>query len=117
MVALTSLSAFLLLTTPAIAQTSPNDPLRAIAIAAPPPPEAPICCLVQPTDQEATEEDVLLSFEEWKAKQYAMQQQTQTRSQGDANRSESTTGSSAPVNAGETGTDGGETQPPAAADL
>ncbi|KAL1733482.1 UNC-like C-terminal-domain-containing protein [Schizophyllum commune] len=116
MVALTSLSAFLLLTTPAIAQTSPNDPLRAIAIAAPPPPEAPICCLVQPTDQEATEEDVLLSFEEWKAKQYAMQQQTQTRAQGDANRSESTTGSSTPVNAGETGTDGGDTQAPAAAD-
>ncbi|KAL1677199.1 UNC-like C-terminal-domain-containing protein [Schizophyllum commune] len=116
MVALTSLSAFLLLTTPAIAQTSPNDPLRAIAIAAPPPPEAPICCLVQPTDQEATEEDVLLSFEEWKAKQFAMQQQTQTRAQGDANRSESTTGSSAPVNAGETNSDGGETQPPAAVD-
>ncbi|KAL1659297.1 UNC-like C-terminal-domain-containing protein [Schizophyllum commune] len=116
MVALASLSAFLLLTTPAIAQTSPNDPLRAIAIAAPPHPEAPICCLVQPTDQEATEEDVLLSFEEWKAKQFATQQQTQTRAQGDANRSESTTGSSAPVNAGETNSDGGETQPPAAVD-
>ncbi|TRM62136.1 UNC-like C-terminal-domain-containing protein [Schizophyllum amplum] len=107
MVALTSLSALILIAGPVFAQTSPNDPLRAIAVAAPPPPEQPICCLVQPTDQEATEEDVLLSFEEWKAKQSAMQQQT--RMQGDANRSDSATGSSSPVSAAEADVAGGET--------
>ena len=51
--------------------TTPNDPFHDIAIHAPKPPEEPICCLRPLTPLEETEEEVLLTFEEWKAKRLA----------------------------------------------
>ncbi|EAU86202.2 hypothetical protein CC1G_03413 [Coprinopsis cinerea okayama7 len=54
--------------------TSLNDPLRAIALHAPKRPGPPICCLQSQSSQlEVPEDEVLLSFEEWKAKQQQLQ--------------------------------------------
>ena len=51
--------------------TTPYDPFHDIAIHAPKPPEQPVCCLRPLTPLEETEEEVLLTFEEWKAKRLA----------------------------------------------
>lgn len=51
--------------------TTPNDLFHDIAIHVPKPPEEPICCLRPLTPLEETEEEVLLTFEEWKAKRLA----------------------------------------------
>lgn len=48
---------------------TPNDPFRDIATQVRKEPEHPICCLRPLTPLENTEEDVLFSFEEWKARQ------------------------------------------------
>ncbi|EGN97942.1 hypothetical protein SERLA73DRAFT_169048 [Serpula lacrymans var. lacrymans S7.3] len=65
----------LLLALPAFsAPTTPNDPFHAIAILAPRQPEPPVCCLKPLQTLEPVEDDVLLSFEEWKTKQFQMQQ-------------------------------------------
>ncbi|KAL4242240.1 SUN domain-containing Suco/Slp1-like protein, partial [Abortiporus biennis] len=64
----------LLLSTPvfsASSPTTPNDPFHDIAIHIPKQPEPPICCLQPLPSQEPSEEDVLVSFEEWKAKKLA----------------------------------------------
>jgi len=47
-----------------------NDPFRAIAILASKPPDPPICCLKPLPSLESVEGDLLLSFEEWKARQH-----------------------------------------------
>jgi len=52
--------------------TSPNDPFRSIALQLPKQPQNPICCL-KLTPSEPVDDGVLLSFEEWKMKQQAMQ--------------------------------------------
>ena len=65
----TSLLAFLF-TSPALAApVTPNDLFHDLAIRAPKHPEEPICCLrpLSPLDPP-TEQDILLSFEDWKAK-------------------------------------------------
>lgn len=53
--------------------TSPNDPFHGIAVLVPKPPEQPICCLrpLPPLEPVQEDEDVLLSFEDWKAKRLA----------------------------------------------
>ena len=51
--------------------TSLNDPFHDIAAQGKKEPEPPVCCLRPLTPLESPEEDVLLSFEEWKAKQLA----------------------------------------------
>ncbi|CAL1713663.1 unnamed protein product [Somion occarium] len=63
----------LLLVSPLLAAppTTFHDPFHDIAIHAPKPPEQPICCLRPLTPLEPTEEEVLLTFEEWKAKRLA----------------------------------------------
>lgn len=62
----------LLLAWPALAAPStPYDPFRDIAIQAKKPPEEPICCLRPLTPLEPVDEDLLLSFEEWKSRQLA----------------------------------------------
>ena len=62
----------LLLALPVFAEpSSPNDPFHDIAAHTEKGPEPPICCLRPLAPLEHTEEDVLLSFEEWKAKQLA----------------------------------------------
>ncbi|KZT28717.1 hypothetical protein NEOLEDRAFT_1128893 [Neolentinus lepideus HHB14362 ss-1] len=48
---------------------TPFDPFRAISLQVPKEPEQPICCLKPLTPLEPVQEEVLLSFEEWKAKQ------------------------------------------------
>jgi len=50
--------------------TSYNDPFRAIARQASKPPDPPICCLKPLPSLESVEGDLLLSFEEWKARQH-----------------------------------------------
>ena len=49
---------------------SHNDPFRAIARQASKPPDPPICCLKPLPSLESVEGDLLLSFEEWKARQH-----------------------------------------------
>ncbi|KAG6875838.1 hypothetical protein C0992_002122 [Termitomyces sp. T32_za158] len=51
------------------AATSPNDPLRALALQIPKKPELPICCLKPQQPLDTNEDEILLSFEEWKRQQ------------------------------------------------
>ncbi|VDC07081.1 unnamed protein product [Peniophora sp. CBMAI 1063] len=60
------------------APSTPNDPFRDIVIHARKPPEEPICCLRPLTPLEPVDEDLLLSFEEWKSRQLADGQQAPT---------------------------------------
>jgi Sad1 / UNC-like C-terminal len=49
--------------------SSPRDPFRAIALLVPKKPGPPICCLKPQSGQlETSDEELLLSFEEWKVK-------------------------------------------------
>jgi len=62
---------FLLFTYPVLAApTTRNDPFRTIALKQPKPGQDPICCLIPPplTEPQPTEDELLLSFEDWKAK-------------------------------------------------
>ncbi|KAF8194198.1 hypothetical protein BJ912DRAFT_959739 [Pholiota molesta] len=66
----------LLFVLPTLAQsTSSNDPFRALALHVPKlkQPDNPICCLKPVTPSEPVDDGILLSFEEWKAKQSNMQ--------------------------------------------
>jgi hypothetical protein len=65
----------LLLASPVFSMpTTPNDHFHALAVHAQKQPEPPVCCLTPLSPMEpVVEDDVLLSFEEWKAKQFAMQ--------------------------------------------
>jgi hypothetical protein len=71
----------LLLVSPVLSMPmTPHDPFRALAIHAPKQPELPVCCLTPPSSGEPViEDDVLLSFEEWKAKQFAMQAEAKAK--------------------------------------
>ncbi|KAG1844651.1 UNC-like C-terminal-domain-containing protein [Suillus subalutaceus] len=79
----------LLFTLPALAvsvahPSSKNDPFRAIVLAyRKRQPEPPLCCLTPPPSIEPPDdvEDVLLSFEEWKSKQFQSQSQPQLQTQ------------------------------------
>ncbi|KIP02710.1 hypothetical protein PHLGIDRAFT_130592 [Phlebiopsis gigantea 11061_1 CR5-6] len=60
----------LLFALPVLSEPStPNDPFHDVAAQTKKEPEPPICCLRPLSPLESTEEEVLLSFEEWKAKQ------------------------------------------------
>ncbi|KAF8817056.1 hypothetical protein BYT27DRAFT_7075657 [Phlegmacium glaucopus] len=67
--------------------TSPNDPFRAIILQVPKTPEPPICCLKPLPPLELVDDEVLLSFEEWKTKQTAMQASTDAKAREATNRS------------------------------
>jgi hypothetical protein len=79
----------LLLTSPALAisvalPSSKNDPFRAIVLAhRKRQPDPPLCCLTPPPSVEPPDDvdDVLLSFEEWKSKQFQSQSQSQSQTQ------------------------------------
>lgn len=58
---------------------TPNDPFRALASHASKQPEFPVCRLTPPPVEPVIEDDVLLSFEEWKAKQFAMEAEAKAR--------------------------------------
>ncbi|KAI9453243.1 UNC-like C-terminal-domain-containing protein [Lactarius psammicola] len=51
--------------------TTPYDPFHAIAALAPKRPEEPICCLKPLTPLEPVDDDLFLSFEDWKAKRFS----------------------------------------------
>lgn len=53
--------------------TSPNDPFKVISAHAIREPEPPICCLTPLPPVEPVEDEVSLSFEEWKEKQASLQ--------------------------------------------
>ena len=63
----------LILSSPILATppTTPYDLFHDLSIHASKPPEQPICCLRPLTPLESTEDDVLLTFEEWKARRLA----------------------------------------------
>ncbi|KAJ7626580.1 UNC-like C-terminal-domain-containing protein, partial [Mycena polygramma] len=56
-----------------VAPMSPNDPFKALTAQVVKPPEPPICCLTPLPPTEPVQDDVLLSFEEWKEKRLSMQ--------------------------------------------
>ncbi|KAI0088640.1 UNC-like C-terminal-domain-containing protein [Irpex rosettiformis] len=53
------------------APPTPNDPFHNLALQAPKHDDGPVCCLRPLSPPESPEEDVLLSFEEWKERQMA----------------------------------------------
>ncbi|TFY58938.1 hypothetical protein EVG20_g7971 [Dentipellis fragilis] len=53
------------------APSTPNDLFHALSVLAPRPPEPPICCLKPLTPLEPVDDDIFLSFEEWKARRLA----------------------------------------------
>ncbi|KAJ6624363.1 UNC-like C-terminal-domain-containing protein [Mycena sp. CBHHK59/15] len=61
------------------APTSFNDPFKALAAQAVKPPDPPVCCLTPLPPTEPIQDDVLLSFEEWKEKRFAMQTLVQAK--------------------------------------
>ena len=78
---------FLLFAYPVLAApTTPNDPFRAIALKRPKLEQEPVCCLIPlpPTEPQPTEDQLLLSFEDWKAKLLAEERSNSaTTSSGD----------------------------------
>jgi len=84
--------------------TSPNDPFRAIAVRIPRQPDPPICCLKPPPPLDSVDDEVLLSFEQWKAKQFAMEAQAKAK----AKEKDSTNRSGYVKGPGGTGGTGGQ---------
>jgi Sad1 / UNC-like C-terminal len=85
----TALFVFLfVLLSPVVSEpTSPNDPFRAIVLQVPKVPEPPICCLKPLTPLEPVDDEVLLSFEEWKTRQTALQANNEAKAREGTNRS------------------------------
>ena len=76
-----------LFTSPVVSEPiSPNDPFRAIVLQIPKVPEPPMCCLKPLTPLEPVDDEVLLSFEEWKTRQTALQASNVAKPEG-TNRS------------------------------
>ncbi|KAF9453178.1 hypothetical protein P691DRAFT_802067 [Macrolepiota fuliginosa MF-IS2] len=93
--------------------TSYNDPFRAIALQVPKPPDPPICCLKPLLPLEPVEDDLLLSFEEWKARQSHASENTSSPSppSNGGNKAGIGTGNgSEPVNAEDTSSPAPATQ-------
>ncbi|RPD56626.1 hypothetical protein L226DRAFT_537941 [Lentinus tigrinus ALCF2SS1-7] len=75
----TSLLALLLASPALTALTTPNDPFHDIVVQAPKQPEEPVCCLRPLAPLEpAADDDILLSFEDWKAKRLSEAKEQQT---------------------------------------
>jgi hypothetical protein len=83
----TALFIFLFVSPVVTEPISPNDPFRAIVLQIPKVPEPPICCLKPLTPLEPVDDDVLLSFEEWKTRQTAMQANSEAKAREGTNRS------------------------------
>lgn len=71
------------------APTSPYDPFRVLSLHVQRSPDPPICCLIPLPPVEPVQDDVLLSFEEWKAKQLTLHELSKQNSKGkgEANQS------------------------------
>ena len=74
-----TLMVFLLASPVLSAPSTPNDPFHALLLHEPKQPDPPICCLTPLPPVDPVEDDVLLSFEEWKAKQFAMQAEAKAK--------------------------------------
>jgi hypothetical protein len=61
---------------------SSNDPFRAIATTVTKPEPPPVCCLKALTGVEPLDDEVLLSFEDWKKKQAAQQKESPKKTDG-----------------------------------
>ena len=61
------------------ASTSDNNLFKALASKAPKQPEHPICCLKPLTPLEPMDDEILLSFEEWKLKQLGKQAESEPK--------------------------------------
>ena len=83
----TALFIFLFVSPVASEPISPNDPFRAIVLQVPKVPEPPICCLKPLTPLEPVDDEVLLSFEEWKTRQTAIQASSEAKARETTNRS------------------------------
>jgi hypothetical protein len=83
----TALFIFLSISAVVSEPTSPNDPFRAIVLQVPKVPEPPICCLKPLTPLEPVDDEVFLSFEEWKSRQTAMQANNEAKAREGTNRS------------------------------
>ncbi|GLB38602.1 putative sad1 / UNC-like C-terminal [Lyophyllum shimeji] len=59
--------------------TSTNDPFRALAAQVPRKPDPAVCCLKNMQPLEPLEDEVLLSFEEWKQKQSVQQEKERAK--------------------------------------
>ena len=105
---------FLLFAYPVLStSTTYNDPFRTIALKQPKPEQDPICCLIppHPTEPQRTEDELLLSFEDWKAKLLAEERSNSaTGASGDTGSARHTAGAD-PVQAvdgsGNGGNEGG----------
>ena len=87
----TSLLALLYASPALAAPQTPNDAFHALAVHAPKPPEEPVCCLRPlPPLEPPADEDILLSFEDWKAKRLAEQEHLPPVHKPPENLSEST---------------------------
>jgi hypothetical protein len=74
-----ALIAFVLASPALAAPTSVNDPFKSLAARVVKPPEPPVCCLTPLPLTDPPQDDVLLSFEEWKEKRFAMQSLVQAQ--------------------------------------
>ena len=84
----TALFISLIVLSPVVSEpVSPNDPFRAIVLQVPKVPEPPICCLKPLTPLEPVDDEVLLSFEEWKTRQTVMQANSEAKAREGTNRS------------------------------
>ena len=72
--------------------TTQYDPFHAIAALAPRPSEEPICCLKPLTPLEPVDDDLFLSFEDWKAKRFSESSSNNQKSNGPPNTSAPTRG-------------------------
>lgn len=67
--------------------TTQYDPFHAIAARAPKPSVEPICCLKPLTLLEPVDDDIFLSFEDWKAKRFSESSSNNQKSNGPPNTS------------------------------
>ena len=72
--------------------TTQYDPFHAIAALAPKPSEEPICCLKPLTPLEPVDDDLFLSFEDWKSKRFSESSSNNQKSNGPPNTSTPTRG-------------------------
>jgi hypothetical protein len=71
--------------------TTHYDPFHAIATLAPKPSDEPVCCLKPLTPLEPVDDDIFLSFEDWKAKRFSESSSNSQKSNGPPNTSTPTT--------------------------
>ena len=95
------------------APTSRNDPFRTITLKQPKPGQDPMCCLIPPfpTVPQPTEDELLLSFEDWKAKLLAEERSNSAAGSSDDADSPRHTSRTDPIqtvgDSGDRGSEGG----------